>query len=180
MLSIARAVLLVTLFDVLMAQPPLDRYRAKKREFAALIQSRGCTTSNVDIASMGEQLAALASAAGLSNQGDGVILTQVRDAACDRERSGAMPAFESAIWAMTDARRLDPCSYSPLSDYSSVFNDPSYQQFNGKRYYDNGGKRRFEIYLDRTTEEAKRCFLDLIEATITGKPWTPRKPSSAR
>ena len=78
---------------------------------------------------------------------------------------------------MTDARRLDPCSYSPSGDYAQIFSDPAYQQFNSKSNYDSGSKRRFEIYFDRVDEAKKACFLNVIESKLTGK--TPQ-PAAAR
>ena len=72
----------------------------------------------------------------------------------------------AALYAMTDARLLDPCSYDPAKDYSPVLYDPLYQTFNTRSAYDTViTYRRFQGYL-RRGEEWKRCFLNVIKAKL--------------
>ena len=72
-----------------------------------------------------------------------------------------------------DGRRLNPCTYDPKADNSAVVNDSRYEQFQNRSSYDSGALRRFELYLDRADEKQRACFLDLIQAALTGVEWKP-------
>lgn len=90
-----------------------------------------------------------------------------------------LPPFEAALYAMTDARRLDPCTYNPNADHSAVLTDPAYNTFNNRRSYNNGITfRRFELFLERTDDDKARCFLDLIKAKLTGAPFGAIGPAA--
>ena len=90
-----------------------------------------------------------------------------------------LPPFEAALYAMTDARRLDRCTYNPNADHSAVLTDPAYNTFNNRRSYNNGITfRRFELFLERTDDDKARCFLDLIKAKLTGAPFGAIGPAA--
>lgn len=90
-----------------------------------------------------------------------------------------LPPFEAALYAMTDARRLNPCAYNPNADNSAVLTDPAYDTFNNRRSYNNGITfRRFELFLERTDSDKARCFLDLIKAKLTGSAPGPSRPAA--
>ena len=65
-----------------------------------------------------------------------------RRTAC-RESKDPLPAFESALQAMTDTRNLDPCTYDEnAAANQAVLNDPRYMAFRSKADYDGGTTRR--------------------------------------
>jgi hypothetical protein len=110
-----------------------------------------------------------------------VALNQVRTMQkqlCDARkgaRPDALPPFEAAIYAMTDGRKLNPCTYDPKADNFAVLNAPEYFPYNNRRSYDNGiTYRRLELYLEeRADEQQAACFLNFLKSGITGEEWHP-------
>jgi hypothetical protein len=150
-----------------------QQYTDLRKRDLQLVGSKGCKTTPQEVEQMAGELKMAAAAAGLTGQGDQVILSNSRASACENAKGGGLSSFEGALYAMTDARRLNPCTYDPAADYSNVLNDPEYAQFQNARSYNSGAIRRLEIYLDRAAPAQRACFLDLIQATLTGRPWKP-------
>ena len=137
----------------------------KDLEFLA---GNGCQTTDADLQRMIAAVKNVSVSAGLGDQGDDYLLANTRASACSNARTGGLPLFEGALYAMTDARRLDPCRFDRNADYSSVLNNADYAQFQNRPSYDDGALRRFENYIGhRADQTQKACFLDLIQAEIS-------------
>ena len=174
------------------------QYQDKRREALATLAKRGCQIEVAEVDELGANLKTLAEGAGMGDQGDQAVLRQSRRSACENAAagvsggssggggggSGGLGDFEKALWSMTDARRLDPCSYSPSNDYSQVFADPAYQGFQNPLNYNEGGRARYMVYMNRVEEEQKECFLNVIAARLLGvsqaEVATRRKTAPAR
>lgn len=90
-------------------------------------------------------------------------------AACQNSKDGGLPRFERALMAMTDARRLDPCSYPSGQFDESILDDPNYLQWATRAVY-NGGDVMFvrlrNFMTRRSTPEARACLLKVITREI--------------
>jgi hypothetical protein len=84
--------------------------RSQKQALSAILKDP-CNTLPADINRMAKEFKVLAESAQVGDQGDDDTLRQTRASACRNAKDGGLPPFESALWVMTDARRLDPCSY---------------------------------------------------------------------
>jgi hypothetical protein len=158
-----------------------DARRAVHRDLAG----RGCKATPADIDVIADRLAKelqpLASRGMFGMPDFRFELNNTRRAACDVEKNGPIPAFERALEAMVDGRRLDPCTYDPAdtTGLAAIVDDPLYLMYNSRRDYDSASFGT-QNYLHFVYEDERRgeCFLNLIRSKLTGRPWTPSGQAS--
>jgi hypothetical protein len=168
--------------------PEADRLEAR-REFNARLRrahlemaAGGCKMTVATVtriaAALLEELRPFATIARMGVSDPSFELNDTRLAACDAEKHGPVPLFERTLEAMVDGRQLDPCAYDPAANYSALLDDPLYFRFTSRFLYD--GTDFATVNYGRLVEEgdprARECFLGIIRAELTGRPWTPQAP----
>lgn len=142
-------------------------YQDLREKDLQFLSRNGCQTTDADLQRMVAALKRASVSAGMSDQGDEYVFANTRASACNNSRTGGLPPFEGALYAITDARRLDPCRLDRNADYSAVLNDPAYAQFQNRPSYDSAALSRFQNYIRHAEPAQKACFLDLIQAEIS-------------
>lgn len=98
-------------------------------------------------------------------------LVDIAHTACSNARTGGLPAFEAALWVMTE-RRVSPCSYDPALDYRALLRDPAYAQGGTRSDYDTSILIRIRS-LRSSDPAGGACLLSILAARLTGRPWHP-------
>lgn len=116
------------------------------------------------------ELEALALEASVGFGDSALHLNTHRLSMCDNVRTGGLPPFEKALWAMIDGRQLDPCGYDSRNDYAAILNNVPYQAFQNRRSYDSAMSSNIGTRLRDWSAVKRQCFLDLIKRAIISEP----------
>jgi hypothetical protein len=146
-------------------------YELRVERTLAIINSAPCELSTQKMERFAEELGVLAVEAGVGNAYSDLHLNTHRLSMCENKRTGGLPSFEKAVWAMFDARRFEPCGYDPGKDYGAILENVRYLTFQNRRNYDSGAMyTKIREQLPRWSVEKRQCLLDMIKRAIVAVP----------
>ncbi|MBK8464856.1 MAG: hypothetical protein IPL32_03415 [Chloracidobacterium sp.] len=146
-----------------------QKYEGLKKESYAKIISNPCKISESQIGGIVRQLKALESAAADSADKFNMQLgewenlekqlNETAQAVCENSKDGGLTKLEFVLMGIA-LGKIQPCSYTPNTDYSSIYTDVDYVRFFSRRAYDRNIANR--LGLSGMPEKQQDCFFKLI------------------
>ena len=146
-----------------------QKYEALKKESFAKILSNPCKISESQIGGIVRHLKELESAAAESEDKFNMELgewqnlekqfNETAQSACENSKDGGLTKLEFVLMGIA-LGKIEPCSYNPNTDYSSIYTDVDYVRFFSRRAYDKNFANR--LGLPGMPEKQQECFFKLI------------------
>ncbi len=151
-------------------------YEKLRKDSLASIRHKPCATNDESIRSIAGRLDQLGSWGDVPGRfyTAGIWQEQLQVAAkivCENSSQGTLSNVEKAIVAILATESLDPCDYSPTTDYSYVFEEFYDKMAYGAREFTRSAysktfSSRFDTYLRKATPGKKACFINLLKSSL--------------